>query len=50
MATLRDRRPVVLCSAAAHAAAGGDVGRHARAVSQPRRNLVLLGVLAEGGD
>jgi hypothetical protein len=25
-------------------------GRQARAVSQPRRNLVLLGVLAEGGD
>jgi hypothetical protein len=25
-------------------------GRQARAVWQPRRNLVLLGVLAEGGD
>ena len=25
-------------------------GRQARAVSQPRRNLVLLGVLAESGD
>jgi hypothetical protein len=25
-------------------------GRHARAVSQPRRNLVLVGVLAESGD
>jgi hypothetical protein len=25
-------------------------GRQARAVSQPRRNLVLLGVLAMGGD
>jgi len=25
-------------------------GRQARAVSQPRRNLVLLGVLAQGGD